>query len=1253
MSAPAKSHRLGELAPVAFPPSMAALALTILILLGSAVASDAGEINSADYTGLNNGFTYSGNITFGSQIDGVTLTFTDTHPTVTVGGDNRVLKGWTTTSLEEPMGMLGSWLSSSVRPNQQGVLPSLALPAVGSEFVATITSITNDYNYIQSDNASWTIVATAGNLPNAENAKVIVVDSNNFSIDSVVFRNFDITMEYHAPQNSSRTVVRNPFIGNSSDKEGKSLGDISHNEFNNITITLNDSPENNSEAVLAGGGILGMSTKTGDISISKISSNVFRNLTVKTVGNDVNVPAGPYIEGGGIIGLDIESTSTVSLGSASIDTLDGNIFQGINIDVRDIILGGGLVGVHSNSQRNDVVAYSKLGDVTGNVFGTGEGTFDINGNPNNDWSVNVTVGYSLRGGGVIGANAFTNADVLMENVSSNIFAGVKITTGSYIGGGGIIGLQTNDKATDKDFAADALVCDPETETCLAIGASLGKANDNAFVNISVTAGTSKAWTSGQGWALFRGGDIEGGGVIGLRSNKGPAEIGEINGNVFRGITIETLTRTAALSDTNKGTGSIRGGGIIGVQSSSSASIAKLSNNYFDDIAVSADGFILGGGVVGINAAAIDETTASVLQNFSNNHISNTSIYTAYGITGGGVVGVVTSGSATFAASIGFSGSIFTKINIETDKFIKGGGIIGFSGQNVGDNVILSSLIGNYFENIVVNTGLKINGIDGITDTVSGSYIEGGGIIGLLTNGALSSVGDISDNIFKNLTINSGAYIDGGGIIGVNGKINTTVYAGVETMTNNEFSGNRVTAENGSIMGGIFYSYGLYDDMIIQDSILIDNHFEAKISEMSAYASGTFDTGYQAPALVYGTVTIDTGLSRSPGELNTLVLTTSPDKDTVFSKNTVVDDWSNGEIRKAYSIYFGGIIGYEDLHPNQTNPANPTNPLFELKEDDPESDARLIISPDAGGRVVLEDPIRVRQTKLDDPLVGVRTFGMEVNGAGEFWWGGNNVFEVSDFIGGTHEIANRINFSGGSKTVLLSDMALEARKHKFIMESGARLTVYGSGIKDKPTTLQVSEFVSSGTIHFALNGQYVNDPTNPVLTIITQTAGSVNFSGATIELGEFDLDRELAVGETFYLVDAHDSSSTNNPGAFVSPGGADNILSLAESTVTVVGRGQATYTMTLGTYVNQDDISKLNGESSDGRFLSATITDVVPLIAPPGPPGPEPPGPVPPHADVVSESYTAGAAHVTLMGSWVAEHSYQAADVAIQSGGAHP
>ncbi|MDR1037596.1 MAG: autotransporter outer membrane beta-barrel domain-containing protein, partial [Deltaproteobacteria bacterium] len=40
-------------------------------------------------------------------------------------------------------------------------------------------------------------------------------------------------------------------------------------------------------------------------------------------------------------------------------------------------------------------------------------------------------------------------------------------------------------------------------------------------------------------------------------------------------------------------------------------------------------------------------------------------------------------------------------------------------------------------------------------------------------------------------------------------------------------------------------------------------------------------------------------------------------------------------------------------------------------------------------------------------------------------------------------------------------------------------------------------------------------------------------------------------------------------------------------------------------------------------------------------------------DVVSESYTAGAAHVTLMGSWVAEHSYQAADVAIQSGGAHP
>ncbi|MDR1314826.1 MAG: autotransporter domain-containing protein, partial [Deltaproteobacteria bacterium] len=41
-----------------------------------------------------------------------------------------------------------------------------------------------------------------------------------------------------------------------------------------------------------------------------------------------------------------------------------------------------------------------------------------------------------------------------------------------------------------------------------------------------------------------------------------------------------------------------------------------------------------------------------------------------------------------------------------------------------------------------------------------------------------------------------------------------------------------------------------------------------------------------------------------------------------------------------------------------------------------------------------------------------------------------------------------------------------------------------------------------------------------------------------------------------------------------------------------------------------------------------------------------------HADVVTESYVAGAAHVSLMGSWVAEHSYQAADMAIAAG-AHP
>ncbi|MDR1165230.1 MAG: hypothetical protein LBO66_05045 [Deltaproteobacteria bacterium] len=1224
------------------------IASSFLFVLAAVGTALAGAIQTGDQAGLDSEFINNNDllITFGVSevlVDEIGSPLQRMKARL----DGRTLRGYSGQDqyLSGAATIISAWLDSAVRPDAGGVLPALTIPADGTGFVAVTEAFagidTGDLNVITPQTAStWTIPVTAGTLTDADKLKLIDVNANNFGITGVAFRDFSVKVDFNVAPDTTRRVVRNPFIGNGADSNNKSLGTLSQNYFENINVLMNSSNYvgPNKEALIAGGGVIGMSTTSGNIVIQDVAGNLFRNISVKTSSTVPSTPiSAPYLEGGGIIGLDMEATAASSLGSVTIAKVRDNFFQDIIVDITDIILGGGLVGVHSNSQSNSQVAYSKLGDVTGNIFGTGAGAEDGPWIPIQDWSISVNATYSLRGGGVIGANAYTNADVEITNVSNNLFAGIKVSTGTYISGGGIIGLQVNDNDIDSqlkktidapEICGDMLMC--------GLGAGLGKANDNAFINISVTAGTTETWVGLQGAGLYTGGDIEGGGVIGVRSNKGPADMEEVKGNVFRGITVTALTRSPSMTATTKANGNIKGGGVIGVHSSSSAQISSLEDNYFDDIAISAAGFILGGGLVGVNASSVD-SSASVMQNFTRNSVTDTTVYAAYGITGGGVVGVVTSGTATFAASVGFSDSVFKGVTVETDKFIRGGGIIGMSGQTQYDNVLSSALSGNLFEDIIVNTGSPVSGAYSAS-AASGTYIEGGGVIGLLGNGAVSSVKNISANAFKNITVNSGAYIDGGGIIGVNGRVNTTVYAGVETMTDNVFLDNRITAENGSIMGGIFYSYGLSGDMTIKNATFKNNYFAAVVSDQAAYSPGTFGTGFAAPAVVYGTVTIDTGLQKAGNLPNKLTLTASSGEETIFSGNVAMDEWGSGDARASYSIYFGGVIGYEDQNPNPTL-ATQNSPPFKLVEDDPESDGLLVIAPEAGGAVALEDPIRVRQTKLSDPSVRLGTFGMEVAGLGEFRWGGDNLFEVKA-DDSAHVTKNEINFRNLSSTVLLPGMTLEAVNHRFLMESGALLSVAGRN-GALLTTIAVEEFSSVGGIHFVLNGEDVNDPTKPLLTIVAPAAGGIDLTGATVTLGNFALNRELEVGDEFYLVDGRVDSPSHAGALTLDVDGKP----VSNATATVTGVGQAEYLLVLDAEVNPaniPDTAFLNAANSGGRFLTARIAEVYTF-------NPPPPGPV--HVDVVTESYSAGSAHISLMGSWVAEHSYQAADIAFGAGGA--
>jgi hypothetical protein len=183
---------------------------------------------------------------------------------------------------------------------------------------------------------------------------------------------------------------------------------------------------------------------------------------------------------------------------------------------------------------------------------------------------------------------------------------------------------------------------------------------------------------------------------------------------------------------------------------------------------------------------------------------------------------------------------------------------------------------------------------------------------------------------------------------------------------------------------------------------------------------------------------------------------------------------------------------------------------------------LVINAQSGGTVMLYDPIKVDQT---DSGTGTFGFNMTVRGSGgEFHWGGANEFDVD--VAAVSSGHNTVTLESGSRTALLGghkslpgvgDIVFSLNKNAtdydfdFNLNSGAWMTVAGSNV------MTLNNAKLEGDLEFNLDGTRWMPQSNAVtgrkdeflLTINTKdiNADSYNLSktditGATVHLMDF-------------------------------------------------------------------------------------------------------------------------------------------------------
>jgi hypothetical protein len=813
------------------------LILVTLIFTVGAAWGEEYPIPTADRTGLNSAFASANpgdTITFGTFPG---INFAAAAVAATVSKNNQTLKGTYIVDFAAPIGTAESSIASSVGRDIAYNTAIASLQGTVSTLQNSVASSASTLSYIQGTGGPRTF--SNSNPTTLNEAKLIRVNNSltNFNVQGVSFKDLTSEITFAASGPSYPTFgggVVNTVLGNLNTNAGDAgFGEISGSDFSNINITVwNNANPNGDYVYLAGGGIIGLRSTAGSVRIGTISSialtggvngNVFRNLTVGTDGPYANQP---YIEGGGIIGVDGVSTPSVAGGFSLISKVDDNLFYGITIDSKDILIGGGVVGVNNNSQNFSILSNAIIGEIKGNIFGSG----DID---TNNGGISVKTGFSLRGGGVVGINALSNSYTTLRNLEANVFAGIKVSVGTYLRGGGVVGLQANDVGKYVDTSTDNNPCD--TAKCPDVGTQLDSARQNVFMNIEVSTGDTPVTD-------YAGGNLEGGGVIGIRSNGGTAILVSANENIFRQITV-TAKSTNPSTTTDNQKGDIRGGGIMGISSATSVAIGEVQNNYFDNIKISTTSNLLGGGVIGMDAAAnVLSSGAASAGVFSNNTFMGTQNQSTFLIDvkgdtiGGGVIGI--SARTGNAIAINIDENTLNYINFNSNS-LQGGGLIGFAAPtdllvgnayigSVSDNkidgdiiTITKSITGGGLIGIYSERGQgKINVVNGNTITNSkisttdsskqNGYIRGGGIIGAVGTSGQAWIDDAIGNTIKANTVDvagsvqtvdtktTAVAIQGGGILGVYSLVGEGV---INYVDNNTITDNTITARYGHISGG--------------------------------------------------------------------------------------------------------------------------------------------------------------------------------------------------------------------------------------------------------------------------------------------------------------------------------------------------------------------------------------------------------------------------------------------------------------------
>ncbi|MDR1647418.1 MAG: hypothetical protein LBR88_05200 [Zoogloeaceae bacterium] len=865
------------------------------------------------------------------------------------------------------------------------------------------------------------------------------------------------------------------------------LGSVAGNLFLNADVTA--------QTYLYGGGIVGLRSSVGRSQLSTLANNVFQDLAVRAGGTDgatgnslsgggivgvssrmqgnitsvhnnlfnrLNVSAAGHLTGGGILGAEADDSS-LSSSFAVINTVTNNTFSNLDVSTtaNGAIRGGGILGVENQGGANG------LASVSGNRFD----------------SVGVRSDSSLSGGGVIGIQV-NNGYAVLGSLDRNAFGKINVSADEYITGGGIVGLHSDTGTNENVFNMDSVTnntfqgIDVRVAAADSSGISLSgggivgvssgvqgsvaKVSDNHFSELTLsTAGDVKgggivgvqAQTSAilgdikdnrfsTPLAVNAGGAIRGGGIVGLRADDGAgqATLSNVETNVFQGLTVNA--------------GEIGGGGIVGVSSFLQGSVAKVSGNEFSGLKVSAAGNLSGGGIIGAQGGANDASSFAILDEVAGNLFSNLDV-SGGAIQGGGIVGVQNLGGANGLRSV--SGNRYDQLTVHSNASLSGGGIVGVWADN--GYAVLDTLANSFFSRINVSAD---------------EYIEGGGIVGVRSNTA-GSIGTINNVWFSGMTVTAGTYIDGGGIVGATGPINNTgnLSVGIHNIVDSVFTSNTIRANDGQIMGGLVYSYGLAGGLTIQDSFFVDNRFYSTVS--SSYGGGI------GPR-VYGAVTVDTGVAAPFDNTYTLTLKATSSGGTMFSGNVI---YEGGTFRGSNSLYFGTIPELDGLKLDGT---------LSAQADAAEANAKLVIDTAPGGTVALYDPVEVNQNNG-------QTFHMLVQGSGYFDWAGENRFTVD--APGTVTL-------NSSTTTFLTGFSLDAPSHSFSLASKARINVQG----ENSMTLASADL--NGTLAFNLYRTTVNEKDTALLTL--DTAQPASIKGSIVRLSNFKAGGPLLqAGDRFYLI----------------------------------------------------------------------------------------------------------------------------------------